>query len=386
MQTHRRLFVAGSLLLVALAGLGLWVMLSSRYRAVPPPAPTRRVEPLVPTPLPASPSTSATAATSQPLPTASPKGSPAQISVSDRARIGVGFPSGAPGDYDWGGQLPGWYLNWGVREHPDRPDGIEFAQMVRLRQDKFSPSLPTIAAAARSNPGALWLIGNEPDVAWQDNATPEQYAASYQRVRQAIKEADPTARVAIGGVSQPTPLRFQYLDLILDAYRQQFGAPMPVDVWNVHAFILREEVDSWGVGVPPGMSVDRGQLFEIADHGDLETFRRQIVGFRRWMADHGLREEPLIISEYGLLMPESYGYPASRVADFLIDTFDYLLTARDPEIGMPGDDYRLVQAFCWFSVADDLYPTPNLFDPETGLRTEVGDALVSYLAGLRQVD
>ena len=65
------------------------------------------------------------------------------------------------------------------------------------------------------------------------------------RCHAAIKAADPTARVAIGGVTQPTPLRLRCLETVLAAYREQSGAEMPVDVWNVHNFILWEEPDAF---------------------------------------------------------------------------------------------------------------------------------------------
>ena len=258
-----------------------------------------------------------------------------------------------------------------------------FAQMVRVRENEFSPALERIRLAAQANPGSLWLIGNEPDVKWQDNVTPERYATLYNELHGAIKAADPTAQVAIGGVSQPTPLRMAYLDRVLAAYRAQFGAEMPVDVWNVHAFILREERGSWGVDIPPGIDVDQGQLYEIADHNNLDTFRRQITDFRRWMAERGLRDKPLIVTEYGILMPASYGFPPDVVSGFLVDTFDYFLTARDPELGYPADDNRLVQAFNWFSIADTTYPTSNLFDPETRNVSPVGETFKAYVSGLR---
>jgi hypothetical protein len=158
---------------------------------------------------------------------------------------------------------------------------------------------------------------------------------------------------------------------------------MPVDVWNVHAFILREERNSWGVGIPPGMMVDRGQLYEIADHADMVIFRRQIADFRRWMAERGLRDKPLIVTEYGILMPDSYGFSPDLVGQFMADTFDFFLTGRDAETGYPADDYRLVQAFCWYSASDTVYPTPNLFDPHTRAITPLGKLFQAYLAGLR---
>jgi hypothetical protein len=255
--------------------------------------------------------------------------------------------------------------------------------MVRVAENGFRPPLESIRRAAQANPGSLWLIGNEPDVKWQDNVTPERYAAVYGELHEAIKAADPTAQVAIGGVSQPTPLRMVYLDRVLAAYRAQFGAEMPVDVWNVHAFILREEQGSWGVDIPPGMDVAQGQLYEIADHNDMEVFRRQITDFRRWMAERGLRNKPLIVTEYGILMPASYGFPPEVVSDFLVNTFDFFLTARDPELGYPADDNRLVQAFNWYSIADTTYPTSNLFDPETRNVSPVGETFEAYVSGLR---
>ena len=286
-------------------------------------------------------------------------------------------------DYPWDGAEPGWYLSWKVDPQPQRVPGVRFAQMVRVHEDGFDPPLKTVRRTAQANPGSLWLIGNEPDVKWQDNVTPERYAAVYGELHEAIKAADPTAQVAIGGVSQPTPLRMAYLDRVLAAYRAQFGAEMPVDVWNVHTFILREEQGSWGVDIPPGMDVAQGQLFEIADHNDMEVFRRQITDFRRWMAERGLRDKPLIVTEYGILMPASYGFPPEVVSDFLVNTFDFFLTARDPELGYPADDNRLVQAFNWYSIADTTYPTSNLFDPETRNVSPVGETFKAYVSGLR---
>jgi len=302
---------------------------------------------------------------------------------SAATRVGVALAIGKITDYDWGGALPGWYLNWSVDPNPPQVAGTRFAQMVRLDGAGFHPALTVIRSTAKAHPGMLWLIGNEPDVAWQDNATPEQYAVSYHTLQQAIKEADPTAQVAIGGVSQPTPLRMAYLDRILAAYKADFGTDMPVDVWNVHAFILREERGSWGVGIPPGMTVDQGTLYEIGDHANMDIFRRQITDFRRWMADRGLRDKPLIVTEYSILMPASYGFPPDIVASFLVDTFDFFLTARDPNIGYPQDDNRLVQAFNWFSAADKTYPTSNLFDPDTRAVTSVGETYRAYVSALR---
>jgi hypothetical protein len=253
--------------------------------------------------------------------------------------------------------------------------------MIRLSGGVLRPNAEEIAEIAQANPGSFWLVGNEPDVIWQDNTEPETYAWLYHDAYTAIKGADPTAQVAIGGVSQPTPLRLRYLDAILEAYRQQFGTEMPVDVWNIHNFILQEKRGSWGVDIPPGLSDDEGMLYEVDDSGNLDIFRQQIVDLRRWMAQRGYQDTPLIVSEYGILMPEDYGFPPERVAIFMTSTFDFFLTATDPALGYPEENYRLVQLWCWYSLDDsaDHYPTGNLFDPQTGNMTTVGEAWAVYV-------
>lgn len=356
------------------------------------PAPTATADPLVPTLPPqgvisptlaaALPSPTATVTATLPPPSAAPLLEPSQM----RSRLGVSVPRNVETfhfDAEMARQLGmGWYLDWSVDLEPVQADGLEFAQMVRVRGDKYYPERAELIDVIAANPGALWLIGNEPDVLWQDNTTAEQYAARYHELHTLIKTLDPSAQVAIGGVSQATPLRLQYLEEVLAAYEKLVGTPMPVDVWNVHAFVLREERDSWGVSIPPGFEVDQGMLWEIDDHDSMELFQQQIVDFRRWMERHGQRDKPLIVTEYGILMPPEYGFPPERVTAFMRSTFDYLLNARDDAIGYPADDNRLVQKLAWFSLSDEGYPTGNLLDPQTGELTEVGRAFADYAASL----
>ncbi|HJX39572.1 MAG TPA: glycosyl hydrolase [Anaerolineae bacterium] len=365
--------------------------------AVPTSASPTWREPLVPTPTPtgkaegqisqpaaiATPtSTVASAGTAAVEPTeatvpyqvASPP--PSLVSVRDRFGFGVAIP---PVDrYDVGQLHAGWYLTWGSQRNPSPPQDLEFVQMIRVRGGQASPSGADLEQIARSNPGSLWLVGNEPDVLWQDNSTPEEYAWVYHQVHTTLKGADPTCQVAIGGVSQATPLRLQYLDMVLEAYRERYGLMIPVDVWNVHGFILREERDSWGVDIPPGISAESGRLFEMDDHDSTEIFQEQILAFRRWMKDKGERNKPLIVSEYGILMPADYGFPQERVRDFLYATFDFFLTATDSELGYPADGDRLVQRWAWYSLSDTVYPTGNLFDAETAAIMPLGLAYGSY--------
>ena len=140
---------------------------------------------------------------------------------------------------------------------PARPGGVEYAQMVRVPRGEIVPDLETIAQIAQQNPGALWLIGNEMDVIWQDNATPEQYAEAYHDVYtvEAGRSGQPGGdrrRERADAAAAAIPGR------VLQAYRDRYGQAMPIDVWNVHNFILREERGSWGVDIPPGIAATAG--------------------------------------------------------------------------------------------------------------------------------
>lgn len=254
--------------------------------------------------------------------------------------------------------------------------------MVRVSEEGFRPDAGTITRVARQRPGSVWLIGNEPDVIWQDNTTPGGYARAYHDVYYVLKEVDPSCQVAIGGITQPSPLRLQYLDLVRASYQATYGGRLPVEMWHIHNFILREERGSWGVDIPPGVETDRGQLYEVDDNDSMEAFKQQILDFRRWMAEHGERDKPLVVTEYGIPMPEDYGFGFERVRTFMVATFDYLMTAVDTELGYPADGNRLVQRWAWFSMGDTLYPTGNLADVESGRLTRLGEVFGEYVGRL----
>lgn len=300
----------------------------------------------------------------------------------------------------------GWYVDWTVQIPPVRPGGMEHAQGVRVHQKLvcgdfqngnrsacpyvqpldyvFYPDQATIETAAKASPGDLWLIGNEMDrVDWtycavntnpcpseqvkqagQDEILPESYARAYHDLYAIIKNADPTARIAIGGIIQATPLRLQYLSLIWDAYHTLYGADMPVDIWNVHNFIVREKKNEYGADVPPGLP-NNPTVGEYTDndwtHIDRTIFDRQIRAFRQWMKDRGQQDKQLIVSEYGMLYHHCVEYDKKGVCvkdlnnkqvalDFMTWTFDYFLNTRDCDLGLATDDCHLVQRWTWFGL------------------------------------
>lgn len=310
-------------------------------------------------------------------------------------RYGVNVISGQTFiDHDTTPLRMGWYLNYGANPNTNSPAGVEFVPVIRLGQTSeteftYTPSGAALQNAIANNPGARWLIGNEPDrrTSIQDNVEPHIYAAAYHELYYLIKEADPTARVIAGTIVQPTPLRLRYLDMMLNSYHQTFGEAMPVDGWSIHNFILNEVScahdpgNCWGAEIPPGIDEPFGEIVSVEDNDDFNRFKERVVRFRQWMKDRGYRETPLYLSEYGILMPPDYGFEAPRVNAYMNKTFDYLTTAASATLGYPADGNRLVQKWSWYSTTDQNY-NGWLFDSGNGQMTAIGQNYAAHTAAI----
>jgi len=307
---------------------------------------------------------------------------------SPNERFGFGVLYGIE-NYDVVPLNAGWYQSWGPNENAPHPDGILAAHSIRVSPEGLTLDRAGIARIAEEDPGGLWLVGNEPDMFKQDNVTPTQYATQYRETYFAIKAADPTAQVAAGAIVQPTPLRLGWLSAVWDAYQELFGSPMPVDVWNIHNYILQETPGEWGCGIPPGYYGERAATYPFSSHDDLTIFQEHVRAMRQWMVDHGQRDKPLIITEYGILFPESSGFDLARVRDFFNNTADWLLTATDPNLGYPADADHLVQRWMWYSLDDTHFADAGntiaaLMDPATGQMRAMGQVFAAKTAPLRQ--
>ncbi len=302
--------------------------------------------------------------------------------LSERQRIGfVATSSTWRDDFDVAQLGAGWYVDASPPACATSPEGMDRALMIKVHRWKEHPAWIWLETMVDSHPGSLWLVGNEPDCIHQDNLWPEAYAEIYDEIYTAIKGWDDTALVSPGGIVQPTPLRLEWLDRVLLRYAEIHPeAPqMPVDVWNIHNAILNEvdydcdPTNAWGAEIPPGIDACEGVLREMGENDRTDIFEQQIWTFREWMADNGYAGHPLIITEFGVLMP----LDADRVNTFMDWTFDFLQTATSTDLdylGDPDDGFRLVQRWAWFSLDNPPYdfndPQPNtfngnLFDPYT---------------------
>jgi streptogramin lyase len=280
--------------------------------------------------------------------------------------------------FDYADLKAGWVVDVAFAAHTRLAQGMDRAPVIRVHAG-YTVDPGELGPAIDAYPGAIWLIGSEPDCVWQDNVWPEEYARIYHDLYATIKHRDGSSRVAAGGIVQPTPLRLEYLDRVLAAYQARYGQRMPVDLWQIHNAILNEQQGSWGAEIPPGIDASQGVIRSIDDNDNLDLFVAQIWDFRQWMADHGYGGYPLVVSEYGILMPEEYGFDAARVNAFMSATFDRMESLADATLGDPSDGHRLVQRWAWFSLSVPAWDpitgsgfNGNLFDPETKALTAVG--------------
>ena len=135
-----------------------------------------------------------------------------------------------------------WQTDW---LGPVPENDAEFMHMIRPRQRKNStgeylpewytrvPLDEDLTDIIRSDLGAVWMIGNEPErgpnagETWSprtDDMFADIYVEAYHDIYHFIKGIDPTARIANAGLIQITPMRLQYLDMMWDAYESKFGA------------------------------------------------------------------------------------------------------------------------------------------------------------------
>ncbi len=293
----------------------------------------------------------------------------------------------------------GWYMNFTAQNNPPRPSGMEYMQTIRIKPNLSSPGYTykptgiTLTNIITQNLGAKWLISNEPDSPYQDNLTPDIYARAYNELYHLIKSQDATAQIIVGSIVQATPVRLLYLDRVLSSYYDQFNTPLPTDGWSIHNYILNEvscdydNTNCWGAVIPPGINWGFGEVWGLKDTDRIDIFVDRITRFRQWMADRGYTGQPVYLTEYGVLMPEDFfdedgnNFPPSRVNTFMASTFDYMLTATDPQLGNPNDGFKLVQQWSWFSTTDETY-NGTLFDKSNFLPTEMGDFYANYTSGI----
>jgi len=312
----------------------------------------------------------ATLCTALPSFSSGPESQYATTPMTRKERLGIAFVSEVPqgqgyvhqslSDYSVASLQVGWYSDWSFNANPAQPkdDQLEYVQLLNVRAADWPPDWAAVQNAVNRNRGATWIIGNEPEgVYGQGNRTPAEYAVIYHDAYTRIKNWDHDARIAIGGVIEPTPLRLRWIEETMAAHQNLYGVPMEVDVWNIHVQILQEKAGEWGAEIPAGITPNPGEAreYNLSECASVPIFETLVIEFRTWMWEHEQQSKPLIISEMGVLQPSDYIAADKESGDrlieqFMVETFDWLLNAKDETIGCPDDENRLVQRWLWFSL------------------------------------
>jgi hypothetical protein len=378
-------------------------------------------------------------------------------------RYGLALNNTEAGSYPWASELGvGWYLDFGLvgpAPSPASSPQLGYLPIIFYKQHicgETNCNLPAptldcsqitttpvwtvnnadLAWQIDNHRGRVWVIGNEPEREGQDEMCPQQYARAFHDAYVFIKGVDPTARLAYGGMIEATPMRLSYLDQAWTYYQQTYGVNMPVDVWTIHSYIIPETSDgdaSWAIGTDPALakrwcgdsSIPPGTpCYFNRDLDSVTILEAQIRAFRSWMATHGQRNKALILSEYNIVRPYSYGFPnfcqyqniaaggctadplptgcgcfwdedqrsfyPERVAAYMTAGFQGVLNSTDATIGNPMDGGRLVQQWNWYKATTpdqwQLAAASNLITAGQALTTTnltpAGQAWRSYVTAI----
>ncbi len=342
---------------------------------------------------------------------------------SGNCRFGLTAPNSLTG-IDMRPLQAGAFLDWGAKP-PSIPAGMEYIHVLLVGENCYdsggnkvncaSLTPPQKSAYDRTlelinppaplksiivtNPGGFWIISNEPDTTYgTESLYADVYASRFFTIASRIRALDPTAKIGFGTIVQATPIRLRYLARAWDKLVLLAGsvpkASSLIDVWTIHGFMLNEVDGYWGTGVPLGFTNDHADAVVISwpfsDTYSISIFSNRIKNFRKWLNERGQRNKPLWITEYGSLFPpiNKPGNNFQTVSDaltlqFMVRSFDFMMTAADPSTGMPLDNNHLVQSWFWYSLNEHRYTFGgSLFNIDNGALsptlTTVGTAFMNY--------
>lgn len=222
----------------------------------------------------------------------------------------VGYGLGGANELDQLGDV--WYVDYGY-------GGARLGSHQRLYyvEARGAGDWEAALAVARQRRGEWWQFGNEPNDPNQDNMSPSEFARRYHEFYFGLARVDPGARIVVGGIADAD---WRWMDAFRESYRAAYGRHPYVDGWAIHNYLL-----------------DRCE-----DATDVEQFKARIVAFREWMARIGAANQPLLLTEYGVL----YGsgccscppIEPDQVVGFMRTTTRWLVQSN------------LVQGWVWFAV------------------------------------
>lgn len=172
---------------------------------------------------------------------------------SANERFGITAHQASLAGWDAQRLYAGAWHNWNTTWWPNNVQGMRYYPTIHVTENGYEPTRQWLEYLIPLHRGAIWFIGSEVDTVWMGNVRPETYARLYRDLYTFIKARDPSAKIAISGFATVSPLRIEWLNRAWNAYRQMYGVDMPVDVWNIHTYVVNEMVHEWGPQIPPGI-------------------------------------------------------------------------------------------------------------------------------------
>ncbi len=132
-----------------------------------------------------------------------------------------------------------------------------------------------------------WEIWNEPDIPEFWTGSPPRFAALLAEGSRAVRRADPTARVVLGGIAR----RPEFLRELL---RDEKVSPM-IDVVNCHSYF-----ETWHEGTIEGLPTYIGTMSDIiADYGDGQELWMAEVGYSSYRPEGSGRISDTYLARHG---------------------------------------------------------------------------------------
>jgi len=126
----------------------------------------------------------------------------------------------------------------------------------------------------------------------------------------------------------------EQLEGYLAAYKRKYREPMPIDALSLHCYITGNKPPEWAK--PEVVGVD--------------TFKDKIRTMRSFMKQAGLHDTPLVITEMGVF--NHHCEPRltdAQLIEIMSGAIEFMEgpDGSDRDLGMPSDNYRLVQKWSY---------------------------------------
>ncbi len=280
----------------------------------------------------------------------------------------------------------GWWYEF--TESDTNPSGYNKVLLIRTPESEEKKTVSELQALASKNPGAYWMIGNEPNVPGQDNISASGYAELFNYYATNVKAIDSNAKLvgpnilnwddtcsSCGGFTKG----HTWVDSFRTSYQSSYGSEPPIDVWGIHAYYI-----NWG----QTPMVDYQKAID------------QLAGLRQYLNGSSAHSsKPIWVTEFGVIwgydgyqgignsecsdgsncLGPTGSYRTDLIKDYMNGLLGWLNTNSDSQ---NIQKWFIYTSYGWPEPYSSVYGGISLFDNDTsaGWLNELG-MLYAQLAG-----